>query len=202
MTLRVGRVVLRRQFQREDLSGRVWVGRVAAHDERGLWLWVASGSAYGDIGPADGRAFRFWYVNLEEPGVCWDDGHGAGIDTVDYDLDVLVASDRTWRWKDEDEFAYHLAHPGVYWVDDAESVRAEGERVIKVVGAGEFPFDGTGTDYHPDPLWSVPTALPVGWDRSRARGPAGRPETELGQPRCGSMGGQADHVRRFPLDLG
>lgn len=214
MTLQVGRVVLRRQFQREDLLGRVWMGRVAADDEHGLWLWVASGSAYLEIGAADGRAFRevpfaewgrtakavreitwsgdmlmlhppgeaysvwfyfepggafrSWYINLEEPARRWDDGELAGIDTVDYDLDVVVAPDRTWRWKDEDEFAHHLAHPDVYWVDDAEAVRAEGERVIKVVEAGEFPFDGTGTDFRPDPSWSVPAVLPAGWDRARA----------------------------------
>ncbi len=209
-------MVLRRQFQRADLLSRVWVGRVAADDERGLWLWVASGSAFRDIGAADGRAFRevpfaewgrtaktareliwvgdvlmlhppgqahsvwfffepdgafrSWYINLDAPAVRWDDGHAAGVDTVDYFLDVVVAPDRTWRWKDEEEFAHHLAHPDVYWVDDADAVREEGERVIKLVEAGEFPFDGSGTEYRPNGSWSIPAAMPVGWDRPRAHG--------------------------------
>ena len=50
--------MLRRQFQRGDLLSRVWVGRVAADDERGLWLWIANGAPYLDVAAADGRSFR------------------------------------------------------------------------------------------------------------------------------------------------
>jgi hypothetical protein len=215
MILEVGRVVMRRQFQRDDLLSRVWVGRVAAEDERGLWLWVATGSSYLDIAAADGRAFRdvpfgewgrtdktlrwltwggdvlmlhppaaahsvwlffnpdgtfrTWYVNLEDPATRWDDGTTAVIDTVDHDLDIVVAPDRTWRWKDRDEFAEHLAHPDVYWVGDEAAVWAEGERVVKLIDAGMVPFDGTHTDFRPDPSWTVPE-MPPEWDRARARG--------------------------------
>jgi hypothetical protein len=213
MPVESGRLVVRRQFMRADLLARVWVGRVAADDARGLWIWIAAGSPYLDIGAADGRRFRevpfgewahtdkalreyewtgnrlmfhppgeaysvwfrfgrdgfdSWYVNLEEPTTRWDDGRLAGVDTVDQDLDVVVAPDRTWRWKDEAEFAEHLGHPEVYWVDDPAPVRAEGERLIKLAEAGEFPFDGTATDFRPDPAWTVPRALPPGWDRPRA----------------------------------
>src|SRR5882757_5413000 len=58
MRLVAGHPVVRRQFQRDDLLSRVWVGHVAADDERGLWIWVADGSPYLDIGAADGRTFR------------------------------------------------------------------------------------------------------------------------------------------------
>jgi Protein of unknown function (DUF402) len=215
MSLQIGRLLLRRQFQRGDLLGRVWAGTVAADDEHGLWLWVASGSTYRDIGAADGRTFRdvpfgewgrtpkkmreltwngdmlmlhppdqpysvwfffapsgefqSWYVNLEDPATRWDDGDLAGIDTVDHDLDVVVPPDRTWRWKDEEEFAYHLAHPDVYWVDDEQAVRDAGERAVKLIEAGQFPFNGARTDFRPDPSWAIPTVLPPGWDRHRAR---------------------------------
>jgi hypothetical protein len=215
MNLEPGRLVVRRQFQRDDLLSRVWVGRVAADDDSGLWVWVSTGSAFRDIGAADGRpfrdvpfaewgrtpkamreltwrgdvlmfhppdgahstwlffspdgAFRSWYVNLEEPSRRWADPTIAGIDTVDYDLDVVVAPDRAWQWKDSDEFAYHLAHPDVYWVDDEAAVRAEGERLVDLVTAGAFPFDGTHTDFRPDPSWTVPVAMPAGWDRPRVR---------------------------------
>ncbi|GAB3158029.1 DUF402 domain-containing protein [Micromonospora sonneratiae] len=113
--------------------------------------------------------FARWYVNLEEPGVRWDDGDVAGIDVVDQDLDVVVEADRTWCWKDEGEFVERLAFPEHYWVADEAAVRAEGERVIKVAEAGQFPFDGTWCDFSPDPRWKVPTALPTGWDRPPAR---------------------------------
>jgi hypothetical protein len=119
----------------------------------------------------DAGRFALWYVNLEEHGVRWDDGELAGVDVVDQDLDIVVAPDRTWRWKDEDEFAERLAVPGHYWVPDPDAVWAEGRRVIKEIEAGEFPFDGTWTDFVPDPSWSAPLSLPAGWDRPAARTP-------------------------------
>ncbi|HEX8628333.1 MAG TPA: DUF402 domain-containing protein [Catenuloplanes sp.] len=117
---------------------------------------------------AAGR-FTGWYVNLEEPAVRWDDGAVAGVDIVDQDLDIVVAPDLAWQWKDEEEFTERLAYPEHYWVGDAAAVRAEGERVVKLIEAGEFPFDGTWCDFQPDPSWPVPTALPDGWDRPTAR---------------------------------
>ena len=106
-----------------------------------------------------------WYVNLEERALRWDDGPVAGVDVIDQDLDVVVRPDRTWSWKDEDEFTERLAHPSHYWVHDEAAVRAEGRRVIKLIEAGDFPFDGTWTTYEPDPSWPVPTTLPPGWNR-------------------------------------
>jgi hypothetical protein len=113
--------------------------------------------------------FAHWYVNLEEPGVRWDDGAVAGLDVVDQDLDVVVRPDGGWSWKDEEEFVERLAHPEHYWVADEAAVRAEGERVIKLAEAGEFPFDGTWCDFAPDPAWTVPDRLPAGWARPPAR---------------------------------
>ena len=110
-----------------------------------------------------------WYVNLEERAVRWDDGDLAGVDVTDQDLDIVVTPDRAWRWKDEDEFAERLAVPDHYWVPDEAAVRAEGRRVIKLIEAGDFPFDGTWTDFRPDPAWVTPTELPAGWDRPVAR---------------------------------
>ncbi|MFI5931302.1 DUF402 domain-containing protein [Actinoplanes sp. NPDC051494] len=113
----------------------------------------------------DTGAFKGWYVNLEERALRWDDGAVAGVDVIDQDLDVEVDPDLTWRWKDEDEFAERLAIPEHYWVPDEAAVRDEGRRVIKQAEAGVFPFDGTWTDFRPDPAWDVPAALPAGWDR-------------------------------------
>jgi len=108
--------------------------------------------------------FTGWYVNLEERHRRWQDDAVAGIDVVDQDLDIVVAPDRTWEWKDEDEFAERLAIPQHYWVADEAAVRAQGRRVLKQIEAGEFPFDGTWTDFRPDPSWPLPD-LPAGWDR-------------------------------------
>ena len=116
----------------------------------------------------DEGCFAGWYVNLEERAVRWDDGDLAGVDTVDQDLDIVVAPDHSWRWKDEDEFAERLALPDHYWVPDEAAVWAEGRRVIKRVEAADFPFDGTWTDFVPDPSWPVPRSLPPGWNRPPA----------------------------------
>jgi hypothetical protein len=109
--------------------------------------------------------FTNYYVNLEESAVRWDDGDVIGIDVIDQDLDIVVTPDRRWEWKDEDEFAERLGFPEHYWVPDEAAVWAEGRKVIKEIEAGEFPFDGTWTDFRPDPSWPVPTELPPGWDR-------------------------------------
>ncbi|MFI6819397.1 DUF402 domain-containing protein [Micromonospora sp. NPDC050187] len=117
----------------------------------------------------DEGCFANWYVNLEEPGVRWDDGHLAGVDMVDQDLDVVVRSDLSWQWKDEEEFAERLALPEHYWVADEAAVRAEGRRVIALAEAGKFPFDGTWCDFTPPSDWVAPSALPPGWDRPPVR---------------------------------
>src|SRR5207237_5593572 len=90
----------------------------------------------------------------------------AGADTEDHALDVWVEPDRSWRWKDEDEFAERT---GVFWSSaEAERIRAEGVRVVAAAAAGAFPFDGTWCDFRPDPSWR-PSELPAaGWDRPRA----------------------------------
>jgi hypothetical protein len=146
------------------LDRRAWQGGgilvlippVAAHSV--WWFW------------RNGGAFSGWYVNLEAPAVRWDDGEVAGVDSVDHDLDIVVRPDRSWQWKDEDELVERSAYPEHYWVDDPEAVRAEGERVTKLIDAGGFPFDGTWCDFRPDPCWTVPESFPVGWDRPRAYG--------------------------------
>jgi hypothetical protein len=140
-------------------------------DGPGVLKFLPAGAAYSVWWFRDRRhdGFTGWYVNLEEPARRWDDGVVAGVDIVDQDLDVVVRPDRSWRWKDEDELTERLAFPQHYWVADEAAVRAEGERVVKLVEAGVFPFDGTWCDFRPDPAWPVPAELPPGWDRPALR---------------------------------
>lgn len=210
-----GRIVVRRYFKRGQTLSVVTTGHVVSDDERGLLLWISSGSPARWLRAADGRtlrdmpfaewievpkrlaertwtgggililmppaaahsvwwfwaatgAFDCWYVNLEQPVARWDDGHLAGVDTVDHDLDVVAWPDGSWAYKDEHELAERLAYPEHYWVDDPAAVRAEAERVVKIFQAGEFPFDGSWCDFRPPPSWTVPATLPPGWDRRRA----------------------------------
>jgi hypothetical protein len=89
---------------------------------------------------------------------------GRGLLTYDQALDVLVAADRTWHWKDEDEFAERTGHP-LFWDQAAASaIRSEANRLIGLAEAAQFPFDGTWCNFRPDPDWQ-PTELPWWWDQ-------------------------------------
>jgi hypothetical protein len=97
-------------------------------------------------------AFSGWYVNLEEPYV----RHHDEVQTKDLVLDIVLTPQRRWKWKDADEFDRRIGHPLYFDGLEAEAIRSAGERLIKAIEAGDFPFDGTHTDFHPDPAWSVP----------------------------------------------
>src|SRR5205085_851562 len=68
--------------------------------------------------------FVGYYVNLQEPlrkssAMCFD--------SFDHTLDIVIAPDSSWRWKDSDEldFAVEL---GLHNATEARQIRAEGER--------------------------------------------------------------------------
>jgi hypothetical protein len=106
-----------------------------------------------------GEELAYWYVNLQEP---LRRTH-LGFDTRDNMLDIIVEPDLSaWRWKDEDHVAAAV-QCGVLSAAEADAVRREGERVIKLLEAGTPPFDPGWAAWEPDPSWAVP-ALPRGWD--------------------------------------
>jgi len=98
--------------------------------------------------------FTGWYVNLEIPMGRTPEGP----DRIDGVLDVVIAPDRTWSWKDEDETAAAI-RAGRLTAAQADALRAEGTRLIGLAEEGAFPFDGTWTDFRPGPAWDRP-ALP------------------------------------------
>ena len=53
----------------------------------------------------DGDAFRYWYVNFEQPVVRRDDG----IDVDDHQLDLVIEHDGRAHWKDVEHLAPALA---------------------------------------------------------------------------------------------
>jgi hypothetical protein len=104
-------------------------------------------------------SFVGWYVNLEIP----LGRNEIGTDRIDGALDVRVAPDRSWKWKDEDE-ADAAVDAGRISADQLTRLRAEGERVIGLAEAGTFPFDGTWCEFRPDPDWPRPTLPPGVFD--------------------------------------
>jgi hypothetical protein len=98
---------------------------------------------------------RSWYVNVQRPLERFADG----FDTLDEDLDVVVATDRsTWSWKDEDDVELGVSL-GLYTAADVERFRAEGARGRDRLLRREPPFDREWAEWRPDPGWAIP-ALP------------------------------------------
>src|SRR5260370_34644413 len=74
-----------------------------------------------------------------------------GYDSLDHVLDIVVAPDGTWHWKDEDEFEEAI-QLGLFTPSEAADIRAEGERVITRLSS----LLPTGWEHwRPPPRWSV-----------------------------------------------
>lgn len=103
---------------------------------------------------------RSWYVNVQRP----LERHALGFDTLDQDLDVVVAADRSsWAWKDEEDVARGM-ELGAYSAAQALGFREEAEAGLRRLLDRTPPFEREWEDWRPDPKWPMPT-LPEGWDR-------------------------------------
>ncbi|MFJ2651048.1 DUF402 domain-containing protein [Streptomyces sp. NPDC087420] len=120
-------------------------------DPWSVWLWWERG-----------WRFQSWYVNLEEPHTRW----AGGVDSEDHFLDIDVYPDRTWRWRDEDEFA-QAQQDGLMDARQALRVQEAGRAALEVIGAWGTPFRDGWENWRPDPAWQVPE-LPADWDRDPA----------------------------------
>ncbi|MEU6621796.1 DUF402 domain-containing protein [Streptomyces litmocidini] len=109
-----------------------------------------------------GWRFRSWYVNLEEPRTRWS----GGIDSEDHFLDISVYPDRSWLWRDEDEFA-QAQRAGLMGPEQAARVLAAGQEAVELITSWGTPFADGWEAWRPDPSWPVPT-LPADWDRTPA----------------------------------
>ena len=109
-----------------------------------------------------GWQFKNWYVNLEAPLARW----AGGVDSEDHFLDICVYPDRSWGWRDEDEFA-QAQQDGLMDARLADRVREAGRSALEVIGAWGPPFSDDWQHWRPDPSWAVP-ALPEDWDRTPA----------------------------------
>ncbi|MFI6641549.1 DUF402 domain-containing protein [Streptomyces sp. NPDC050504] len=113
-----------------------------------------------------GWHFRSWYVNLEEPRTRWS----GGIDSTDHFLDISVFPDRSWVWRDEDEFA-QAQHVGLMDSGTAELVGRAGRSAVDLIESWGRPFRDGWEEWRPEPHWTVPV-LPDDWDRTPAHMPS------------------------------
>lgn len=104
------------------------------------------------------RVFHGYYINMEEP----FRRTPIGVDTNDHTLDVVVAPDLTWAWKDDEQLTERAAN-GIYVPAFADRLRERARLVLQLLEARDNPFDGSWLRWLPETVWDVPV-LPKGWD--------------------------------------
>lgn len=126
---------------------------------RGSWQLILSRPGRGHSirlrWREDTGVFRGWYVNLQEP----VQRTAGGFTTRDQFLDILVAPDGSWEWKDEAELA-EAVEVGRVTANEARDIGAEGERLVADVEARRFPFDDSLLGWKPNPAWRIPELSP------------------------------------------
>ncbi len=122
------------------------------------------------------RRFRGYYVNFEEP----FRRTAIGFDTNDHTLDIVVAPDSRWSWKDVDDFDARVQQ-GMYSPEFAAAIRADAAGVIATIESRRPPFPGEWQTWQPDPAWPRPrlpadwqTAAVAAWDRHHWAYPSAR----------------------------
>ena len=134
-------VTPRANVMRDVAACREQTAIVPWHTNRVVWLTPFNAAhAIGHFWNDASDKFAGYYINLQAP----LRRTAIGYDSFDHVLDIVVAPDRTWRWKDEDEFEEAI-QLGLFTPDQAAEIRAEGERVIA----------------------SLPGLLPTGWEHWR-----------------------------------
>jgi hypothetical protein len=127
---------------REQTGVRLW------QTNRVVWLMpFGAAHAIGHFWNDATDEFLGHYINLQAP----LRRTPLGYDSSDQVLDVVVAPDGTWRWKDEDEFA-EAVQLKLFTPAEAAAIRAEGEHVIARL-ASLLPTGWEG--WRPDASWPV-----------------------------------------------
>lgn len=144
---------LERERLIQGVCDKTWTGNnvlMLQHPEDAYAIWLFWNAA--------DWSFVGYYVNFQAPLA----RTAVGFDTLDYLLDIVVAPDLSWRWKDEDEFSEARA-AGILSPDVCEAALAPSTRAIADIDAKNWPFDGSLIDWRSDPDWTIPT-LPDNWN--------------------------------------
>ena len=126
-----------------------WHGRLR-WEGHGVLMLQRPGEAHAIWVFWDGaeREFGGWYVNLQEP----FRRTAAGYDTQDLELDIVVALDGGWEWKDADVLETRIRE-GRYTAEQVERTWVEGRRVVAELEAGRRWWDASWAGWEPDPAW-------------------------------------------------
>ena len=103
--------------------------------------------------------FLCYYVNFQAPFQRRYDN----VDTLDFELDLIINPDFSMEWKDENDYQMAIDHGLVLpeWLDEIEKAKPE---ILERIENRQYPFDGSWLDWKPDPSWKPPK-LPENWDK-------------------------------------
>ena len=103
------------------------------------------------------RAFRCWYLNLQEP----PRPTPIGFDSQDLELDIVVDPDGRWTLKDDDLLDQRVQE-GRWTPAEATAIRRIGQHVVRdVLETGDWWWDRRWADWMPPHV--PPPRLPAGW---------------------------------------
>lgn len=155
----------REERQLVSLESRQWHYRGAP--ARGTSLSFIRSGSWASIAATwypDGR-FAHWYVNFQLPMQRW----ARGYDTLDLVLDIVVAPNGSWKWKDVQPFQAAIQR-GIFDPSVEEAVKAEAERVEREVAARTGPFSPAWAEWVAPEGWSSPQ-LPADFAEAAATPP-------------------------------
>lgn len=98
----------------------------------------------------DGR-FAHWYVNFQLPAQRWEDGY----ETLDLVVDIVVAPDWSWTWKDVSPFEAAITR-GIFDSSIEDAVQIEAERIERSIAARSGPFSPRWLEWAPSADWAEP----------------------------------------------
>jgi hypothetical protein len=98
---------------------------------------------------------RAIYVNLQAP----FRRTPLGVDTFDHELDLVIAPDGTWTYKDQEQLEASVA-AGRFTEDEVVSIRSEGARVAEMIETQSTWWASEWSTWLPPDSWPVATLRP------------------------------------------
>ena len=147
----------RHERQLVTLESSIWKYRGVA--SRGSSLAFVSRDAWASIALTwlpDGT-FLHWYVNFQLPMRRFPQG----FESADLVLDIVVAPDRTWTWKDVDPYRSAMER-GIVEPDHARAIEVESVNIQAAIAERDGPFCDEWLEWCPPAHWPRPE-LPAGF---------------------------------------
>jgi hypothetical protein len=120
-----------------------------------LHIYRPSRWARVNLGWDPSGAFMGWYVNFELP----PEPAATGLVSKDLVLDIYVEPDRSWRWKDREDFHTAITE-GILDASLREPLEVETEQVLVEIDHETGPFRPDLIDFRPRSDWRTPELPP------------------------------------------